>query len=268
MTLTQRQINEKKYYDQFVNMHPPDFEVDFEPVADDARRPWNSYWFLYQRARELKPSTGTPRLLDFGCGSGNNSIRLAHLGYEVSGFDISDENIRVAHDLAKKYNLEDTTLFTVQTAENLDYENDYFDTVVGIDILHHVNITNCLKEICRVLKPGGTAVFREPIESPIFDPIRNLSIVKRFVPNTCSFDRHITEDEKKLSQSEVRLIRSSTQNCQITYFDITARFSRFVHTRVFKLRPYVEKLDYYYLRKIGLLGSLLAGSGVIEFQKS
>ena len=98
-TLTERQKREREFYDQFAEKRHVD-KVDLSPVSGKEERPWNSYWYIFQRARELKEEQ-TQKLLDFGCGQGNNSILLAHLGYEVHGFDISEKNIISARKLAE-----------------------------------------------------------------------------------------------------------------------------------------------------------------------
>ncbi len=266
MNLSDRQKREKEYYDQFAELKPPDVQIDFSPVTGETERPWNSYWNLYQRVREAKPLRAS-RLLDFGCGAGDNSIRLSHLGYEVFGFDISQNNIKIADELAKIHQIEKKVHFSVQVAEHMDYEDNYFDVVVGIDILHHVELKSSMKEILRVMKPGGIAIFREPIESPLFDPIRNLDIVKKFVPNTSSFERHITDDEKKLSKNDLLLIQSMTSNFEITYFNIFSRLNRFMKGPFIKIVRFIEKVDYYFAGAVPIWGKLAAGSSVIQFRK-
>ena len=48
-------------------------------------------------------------------------------------------------------------------AESLIYDNDIFDFVLGVSILHHTDVTLVEREIARVLKPGGRALFIEPM---------------------------------------------------------------------------------------------------------
>ncbi|MGQ9464975.1 MAG: class I SAM-dependent methyltransferase, partial [bacterium] len=53
--------------------------------------------------------------------------------------------------------------FNIMDAENLAYKSKAFDLVYGIGILHHLNLNKVIPEIRRVLKPGGKAIFREPM---------------------------------------------------------------------------------------------------------
>lgn len=49
---------------------------------------------------------------------------------------------------------------------NIDLSNDFFDLVTCFDTLHHIpNVTYVLNELCRILKPGGFLLLREPIHS-------------------------------------------------------------------------------------------------------
>src|SRR5436853_497024 len=92
-------------------------------------------------------------------------------------------------------------------AERLDYPSACFDVIVGIDILHHVQIRAAIEECLRVLKPGGFAVFKEPNEVPLFDALRNSRLGRTIKKKEASFEHHITADERKLSRDDLRLIR-------------------------------------------------------------
>jgi 2-polyprenyl-3-methyl-5-hydroxy-6-metoxy-1,4-benzoquinol methylase len=203
--LTERQFRERQYYDEFVRRTSPDVASP-AAIRGDERRPWNPYWYVAELLQQ-RFTCSTQQLLDFGCGPGSYSVQCAHIGYEVSGFDISPGNVETARALASRYGVGDRTHFAVGAAEQLDYPSSYFDVIVGIDILHHVDIRPAIQECRRVLKPGGVAIFKEPIEVPVFDRLRNTALGRALRPKAASFDRHITEDERKLTASDVRAIR-------------------------------------------------------------
>ncbi len=101
------------------------------------------------------------KLLDLGCGAGETSVYFALQGAEVTGTDIADDFLNVAQKLAAKHK---TTIQTIVTpAESLPFEDKSFDCVFGNGILHHVDVLAAGREIERVLKPGGIAVFIEPL---------------------------------------------------------------------------------------------------------
>ncbi|MFH1096362.1 MAG: class I SAM-dependent methyltransferase, partial [Candidatus Desantisbacteria bacterium] len=156
--------------------------IDFDHYSKRNFRHWNSYGFVYNFVQQyfIHPEQ---KLLDFGCGNGVEALRYARMGYQVYGFDISDQRIENAMILAEKYGLTDKVTFSVQVSENLDYPPDFFDIIVGVDILHHVNVEESVKEISRILKKNGCAIFREPLQTPKRDWIRNSKIVTWLIPH-------------------------------------------------------------------------------------
>lgn len=219
--LTERQRRERAYYDEYARRTAPD-ALSFRPVLGGERRPWNAYWFVAGLVRDAR-GAGTQRLLDFGCGPGNYGVMFAKLGYDVFGFDISPVNVETARALAEKYGLADRTRFSQGIAERLEYPDDFFDLVVGIDILHHVDIPVAIREVLRVLKPGGRAVFKEPVEAPVFDRLRNTRLGRWLVPKEVSFDRHVTEDERKLTGADLATIRAAVPSLTVHRFRVLSR---------------------------------------------
>jgi 2-polyprenyl-3-methyl-5-hydroxy-6-metoxy-1,4-benzoquinol methylase len=241
--LTVRQQREREFYEEYSRLNAID-EVSFDPVLSKRRKPWNSYWFVYDLARSYCTSSNL-KLLDFGCGSGVSCIRFAKLGYNVTGFDISPSNIFTADRLARKYGLDDRIKLSVAIAEQIDYPTEYFDIVVGIDILHHVEIGPALQQCLRVLKKGGTAIFHEPVEVPIFDRVRNSSFGRWLVPKTVSLERHLTADERKLTFEDIKTIKSLCPDFSAWRFLLFSRGTRYsalekLDHYLFKVAPYLQ----------------------------
>lgn len=101
-------------------------------------------------------------LLDYGCGTGESAFHWEKYGAKVTGIDISDEGIKEAKKLAKDRNIH--IEFLQMDAEDLSIlAARSFDVVTGISILHHLDINNAYREISRVLRKNGRAVFFEPL---------------------------------------------------------------------------------------------------------
>jgi len=246
-----RQQRERDYYNQYALQRVG--EVNFDPISGREQRPWNPYWHLFDLVKShYRPGA---RLLDFGCGWGENTVKFARLGYDVEAFDISEVNVDLARTLAEKYGVSDKVKLQIGAAESLGYPNEYFDVIAGVDILHHVDIPRAVRQSHRVLKPRGVAIFHEPLSNIIFDGIRNTSFVKRFFPNDASFDLHITEDERKLTQNDLRSIKDVFPDCHIDRFRILSRIDSVVPS----LGRAAQKLDY----RLGLLPGMHWWSGTI-----
>lgn len=96
------------------------------------------------------------RILDLGCGGGWLSKVLSSYHYEVVGIDISVHLIKHARKVVPN------PIFVLGDSSNLPFREGTFDAVVGIAVLHHVDVKMSLKEIKRVLKNGGTLMLLEP----------------------------------------------------------------------------------------------------------
>jgi len=120
-------------------------------------------------------------LLDAGCGPGESSIFLANHGAKVTGIDISSGMIGIARKLAAKFEIhEDRLKFTQMDVEMLQFPDATFDLVFGSNIIHHCNVTPASREIARVLKPGGRAVFVDPLGyNPIINYYRRMAFKVR-----------------------------------------------------------------------------------------
>ena len=264
LTLTDRQKREKTFYEQYVESYNINNEIEFAPVRGDEERPWNSYWAVYSYAQTF--FTPGAKLLDFGSGPGENALRFSHIGYFVEGFDICEANIVVSRKLFKKFSKAEQANFCVSAAEKLPYPSDHFEFIAGIDILHHVDVEKSLKECKRVLKSGGVAIFREPIEVPFLDWIRNTFIVRVFAPKNKSLDLHITEDERKLNRRDIRIIESVFPNVQYQHFFLLARFDKFYRKGSDSHPSILEKFDHMLLRMFPFL-KVLGGVRLIILKK-
>ena len=255
--VTARQKRERDYYDQYASRNES-LVVNLGPVAGKEQRPWNPYWHLFALTRtHYRPGA---RLLDFGCGWGENTPLFAHIGYQVEGFDISENNLKLARRLAEQAGVADRIHFSIQQAEKLSYSDAHFDVVAGIDILHHVEIGAALAECRRVLRPGGTAFFVEPFANPLLDPLRNTRLMRRLVPNQPSFERHITADERKLTAKDLKLIAEIFPQRRIDRFRILSRLDALLGQSAS-----LEKLDFR-LRFLPLF-RWLAGTIVLTLKK-
>ena len=101
-------------------------------------------------------------VLEYGCATGGNSLSLAPLCRSMTGIDISDVAIGHATERAVMGGIGNAS-FHAMNAEDMTFPDASFDLVFGSGIIHHLDLDRCYSEISRVLRPGGTAVFWEPL---------------------------------------------------------------------------------------------------------
>jgi SAM-dependent methyltransferase len=127
--------------------------------------------FIIRAARDLAGVDQTDGLavLDFGCGRGDLVRALRDLGVDARGCDFSA-------NLSADEHLSPITLDPYR----LPYPEDSFDLVISTSVFEHAQRTEeCMAEIHRVLRPGGTAMhtfpgkWYLPLEPHIYVPLVN-----------------------------------------------------------------------------------------------
>jgi ubiquinone/menaquinone biosynthesis C-methylase UbiE len=134
------------------------------------------------------------RIVDFGCGSGANSVLLANRGAHVWGIDISEDLLRLAKRRLAVSGREDGATFIAGSAHDMPFPDNSIDVVFGIAILHHLDLDLVSREVRRVLKPGGRAIFQEPVRnSPVVRFVR--SLIPYRAPDISPYERPLTDHE-------------------------------------------------------------------------
>ncbi|GAA3035495.1 class I SAM-dependent methyltransferase [Gordonia defluvii] len=118
----------------------------------------------YARGRfdAIVPHASLPyeRAMELGCGTGFFLLNLMQSGVAKQGSvtDLSPGMVRVALRNAEHLGLDVDG--RVADAEKIPYDDNTFDLVVGHAVLHHIpDVELSLREVLRVLKPGGRFVF-------------------------------------------------------------------------------------------------------------
>ncbi|HEX4816251.1 MAG TPA: methyltransferase domain-containing protein [Nonomuraea sp.] len=110
-----------------------------------------------QVIRRLDPRPGR-HVLDLGCGLGAPALKLARdHPVRVTGVSISPRQIAVAAERARAAkDLTGSVTFEVADAMSLPYPDESFDAVMSLESMMHMpDKARVLKEIARVLRPGG-----------------------------------------------------------------------------------------------------------------
>jgi demethylmenaquinone methyltransferase/2-methoxy-6-polyprenyl-1,4-benzoquinol methylase len=109
-------------------------------------------------------SISPKHILDVATGTGDFAIAAYHLlkPERITGIDISEKMLEVGNNKISKSGLSDHILLEKGDSTRLRFDTQLFDTVtVAFGVRNFENLTNGLREICRVLKVGGVAVILE-----------------------------------------------------------------------------------------------------------
>ncbi len=164
---------------------------------------------------ELSGFSSDMHILDVGCGIGGSTRRLSHqTGCCVTGIDLSDEYIETAARLTQLLSMQERVKFHACSALDLPFSDNHFDGVWSLQM--NMNIEDklaWLKEVYRVLKPGGRAVLYEVCASkntPLHFPVpwaqdSSMSFLLppdsfRDVVTSSGFDIDVWKDKTNLAQ--------------------------------------------------------------------
>lgn len=115
------------------------------------------WWFVGRRHivfDQIERFRGPGPLLDLGCGTGGVLMHLSEFG-QAYGMDPSPE--------AAKYCSERGLCITLGSGMELPYRDETFGTVLALDVIEHVeDDVAILREVRRVLKPGGVVIITVP----------------------------------------------------------------------------------------------------------
>jgi SAM-dependent methyltransferase len=102
------------------------------------------------------------RVLDVGCGIGRPALRVASTtGAEVLGITVSGEQVEQANALAKAEGVSDQVSFQYADGMDMPFETASFDAVLAFESIVHMDRPTALREMARVLKPGGRLVLTD-----------------------------------------------------------------------------------------------------------
>ncbi|WP_269078053.1 class I SAM-dependent methyltransferase [Providencia burhodogranariea] len=111
------------------------------------------------------------KVLDLGCGAGHASFMAASLVSSVTAYDLSDSMLAVVASTAVERELNNIETYK-GAAESLPFENNSFDIVISRYSAHHWHdVGRALREVQRVLKPGGRGIFIDVVSPghPLLD---------------------------------------------------------------------------------------------------
>jgi 2-polyprenyl-3-methyl-5-hydroxy-6-metoxy-1,4-benzoquinol methylase len=254
----EQQWQEKEY--SRVAVAPTDPRVVARYLTPLRRKPIFRREFLFQC---LLPVEGL-EILELGCGDGAVSCLLARAGARMTCVDISHRAIALAGERARLDGVEDRCKFLATPVQQMVLEGKQFDVVLGDSVLHHLipDLPETLAKIRNALRPGGRAIFVEPLN--LFPPLRKLRL-------SLPIKLHGSPGERPLEKAEIDQILRAFTRVEIDYFSLSGRLTGFISGDIYEgagavtrsLQYSLNALDWFVLHRLRIL-QRFASYGVLQ----
>jgi len=211
MGVEARKLEEQDFHDRR--------ERDRRALSDDdfRRKYSNKKWYATTTAsaafieRWLQAHVPGRTVLDYCCGLGGTSVRLAALGATVYGIDISPQSVGTAQERVREAGFGDRVTLAVMDAEQTSFPDGMFDVIVCFGILHHLDVSKAFPELRRLLKPGGVVIAGEALG---YNPL--IAAYRRLTPHL----RTAWEREHILRHRDLALARRWFGSIDVKYFHL------------------------------------------------
>jgi SAM-dependent methyltransferase len=193
-------------------------EVDryLDPPADS---PYGLEYAFY-----LLGNIRDKRVLDLGCGTGENLVPMVKRGAHVIGMDISCELVELAGQRLQSYGISSAKLL-VGSAYETGLPDGSLDVVFSSALLHHLDLPKARAEIYRILRPGGLFILREPIRFS-----RTMNSLRQLFPAPKA---DISDFEHPMTRAEVATVTQgftvvAQRNFRLPFVPLLGRFKGFM----------------------------------------
>ena len=194
---------ESQFHDEWAHSVDPDdvpVRESFElPTAPEHR-------YILSSVGDLRGK----KVLDLGSGLGEAAVYFALQGAHVTACDVSPAMLGVVQRVARRHGVH--VGVHEAPAERTGLPDAGFDLVYAGNVLHHVDTPQTLREISRLLKPGGMLASWDPLaHNPIINVYRRLASAVR------------TADEHPLRMRDLKLFAESFRDVRVKCFWLTSQ---------------------------------------------
>lgn len=224
----ERARREREFHDErFRRPEPRKRRVGrFYAITDTIRR----------RFRDAIVSQGAGgRVLELGCGAGTRTVQMAKAGASVTAVDVSPVALRKVAGRVRRAGVADQVTLVEMDAGKLTFDDASFDLVCGSSILHHLDLGAVGPAVARVLRPGGTGVFLEPLGHNLL-----INGFRRLTPSIRS------ADERPLRMSDLRRLEAWFDTVEVDYYYLLSLLAAPAPLR--RALPALERIDRCLLR--------------------
>jgi SAM-dependent methyltransferase len=148
-------------------------------------------------------------VLELGCFTGERTVEVSQVAHRTVAIDISKQAVTSTRSKLSDCSSRKADVL-VASAEALPFREEAFDLIFGFGIIHHVEVRTLAQELRRLLRPGGYAMFREPLGH---NPLINL--YRWATPGVR------TADERPLTTDDLLILKEHLVLRDVTYFGLT-----------------------------------------------
>jgi 2-polyprenyl-3-methyl-5-hydroxy-6-metoxy-1,4-benzoquinol methylase len=191
------------------------------------------------------------RVLDYGCGQGEEAVYLAKMGADVTAIDISPVGVELTKERARLNGVGDRVSAMLMRCDPTEFPSESFDVIHGFGILHHIGLRTGMMETKRLLKPRGRGLF--------FEHMGNSRLIERLRPKAKDYSK----GERPVTWKEVQELRPEFSQMLARPFHIASRLRR--HIQLLN-QPIVKRVDHAILSALPFMRHFASGM-VIYLEK-
>jgi SAM-dependent methyltransferase len=215
MNATDRITAEQLFHDEQAQLRAAEFAYRREELRFNDDAYLNHETWIRPALAQLGPLRNL-NVLDYGCGHGMAAVVMARRGARVTAFDLSPGYLG---EVTRRALANDVHVECVQAdGHRLPFADRSFDRIWGNAVLHHLDMATAAREVWRILRPGGIAVFCEPWgENPILSWARCRLPYPR---------KQRTADERPLGASDIAVLRQTFPALEIRGYQLLSMARR------------------------------------------
>jgi len=188
--------------------NPELVEAEWDQVA------WGNYESNIEFLRRAGLTPAAKHVLEIGCGKGAILGYLQKAGHVVTGIDVDASALKYC--LAPHGDL----AVSVASGDSLPFADGSFEAVLSFDVFEHIRDSDRhLKEVRRVLKPGGTYYLQTPNKWTNI-PFELLRQWKKFHTGPFASYRNLTQDHCALHSYWQMKRRFARNGFELSFFDV------------------------------------------------
>jgi SAM-dependent methyltransferase len=156
---------------------PADFAIPVSPIHR-YQHPTPDTPFPFEYAFHLLGEVRGKVILDLGCGDGLNTMLLAMLGARVVAVDVSEKSLEATRARVCDNKLHQNVILVHADPSAIPVQDSKVDGVLCAATLRRLDSIVVARQIRRILKPGGIAVFVEQVSGPSWWSLVKTCLVK------------------------------------------------------------------------------------------